>query len=51
MAGGSAVYQSNPIQKRLRDAETMTQHMITASASFEMIGRVLFGDYQPHMQL
>jgi alkylation response protein AidB-like acyl-CoA dehydrogenase len=51
MAGGSAVYQSNPIQKRLRDAETMTQHMITASASFEMVGRVLFGDYQPHMQL
>lgn len=51
MAGGSAVYQTSPIQKRLRDAETMTQHMITSSARFEMAGRVLLGDYHPGMQL
>lgn len=51
LAGGSAVYMTNPIQRRLRDGETMSQHMITASATYEMIGRVLFGDYQAHMQL
>lgn len=51
LAGGSSVYDENIIQKHLRDAETMTQHMITGSQTYELVGRVAMGGYAPHMQL
>lgn len=43
LAGGSSVYRSSPIQKHLRDAETMTQHMITNAATYAMVGQVMLG--------
>ena len=51
LAGGSSVYNANIIQKRLRDAETMTQHMIAAAQTYELVGRVALGGYTPNMQL
>jgi alkylation response protein AidB-like acyl-CoA dehydrogenase len=51
IAGGTSVYKDSAIQRRLRDAQTMTQHMITNAATYEMTGRVLLGGYHPGMQL
>ena len=51
IAGGTSVYLDSNIQRRLRDAQTMTQHMITNAATYEMAGRVLLGGYHPGMQL
>jgi alkylation response protein AidB-like acyl-CoA dehydrogenase len=51
IAGGTSVYKTSTIQRRLRDAETMTQHMIANSATYELAGRVILGGYEPHMQL
>ena len=43
LAGGTAVYASHPLQRRLRDAQVMTQHMMIAPATWELAGRVLLG--------
>ena len=43
MAGGTAVYSSHPLQRRLRDAEVATQHMMIAPPTYELTGRVLLG--------
>jgi alkylation response protein AidB-like acyl-CoA dehydrogenase len=51
IAGGTSVYKRSAIQRRLRDAQTMTQHMITNATTYEMTGRVLLGGYHPGMQL
>jgi len=51
IAGGTSVYRDSALQRRLRDAQTMTQHMITNTATYEMTGRVLLGGYHPSMQL
>ena len=51
IAGGTSVYKTSAIQRRLRDSETMTQHMIANGATYELVGRVLLGGYQPDMQL
>jgi alkylation response protein AidB-like acyl-CoA dehydrogenase len=51
IAGGSSVYKDLPLQRRLRDAETMSQHMITSAATFELVGRVKLGGFHPKMQL
>ena len=51
IAGGTSVYKDSALQRRLRDAQTMTQHMITNAAAYEMTGRVLLGGYHPGMQL
>ena len=51
IAGGTSVYKNSAIQRRLRDAQTMTQHMITNATTYEMTGRVLLGGYHPGMQL
>lgn len=42
-AGGSAVFLENSLQRRLRDAQTMTAHVMIAPPSWELAGRVLFG--------
>lgn len=42
-AGGSAVYASHPLQRRFRDAHVATQHMMVASPTLELAGRVLLG--------
>jgi alkylation response protein AidB-like acyl-CoA dehydrogenase len=51
LAGGTSVYLSSPIQRRLRDAETMTQHMIASASTYELVGRVMLGGYHETMQL
>jgi alkylation response protein AidB-like acyl-CoA dehydrogenase len=42
-AGGPAVFLDNTLQRRLRDAQTMTAHVMIAPASWELAGRVLLG--------
>ena len=51
LAGGTSVYKTSPIQRRLRDSETITQHMMTNSASYELVGRVQLGGFTPDMLL
>ncbi len=51
MAGGTSVYRTSTIQRRLRDAETMTQHIMTGPATYEMIGRVMLGGHHDGMML
>lgn len=43
LAGGSAVYLNNPLQRRFRDAHVMTQHMMIAPPTLEVAGRALLG--------
>jgi indole-3-acetate monooxygenase len=43
LAGGSALYESSPLQRRVRDAHAATQHMLVAPATWELSGRVLLG--------
>ena len=41
--GGAALFLNNDLQRRMRDAHAMTQHIVTAPASYELLGRSLFG--------
>lgn len=41
--GGTAIYASSPLQRLFRDVHVVTQHMMVAPATLELIGRVLFG--------
>jgi len=43
LGGGGALYESSPLQRRLRDAHAATQHMLVAPATWELSGRVLLG--------
>lgn len=43
LAGGSAVYLNNPLQRRFRDSHVMTQHMMVAPPTLEVAGRALLG--------
>jgi indole-3-acetate monooxygenase len=43
LGGGSAIYDSHPLQRRLRDAQVAAQHMLVAPATWELSGRVLLG--------
>ena len=43
LAGGSAIYDGSPLQRRFRDAHTATAHFQVNAASFELPGRVLLG--------
>jgi alkylation response protein AidB-like acyl-CoA dehydrogenase len=43
LAGGSAIYESNALQRCLRDANTATQHVQLTDANYEPAGRALFG--------
>ena len=40
-AGGASVFLSDPLQRRLGDAQTATAHIMIAPMTYEMIGRVL----------
>lgn len=42
-AGGTAVYQSSPLQRIFRDAHVATQHAMTAPRMLEPLGRMRFG--------
>ena len=41
--GGSAIYESSPLQRHFRDANAATQHMLVAPATWELTGRLLLG--------
>jgi len=41
--GGSSIYETSPLQRRFRDANVATQHMMVAPATFELTGRLLLG--------
>lgn len=43
LAGGSAVYLSNAIQRRFRDAHVATQHIMVQTSTYELTGRALLG--------
>lgn len=41
LGGGAALFESNDLQRRFRDAHAMTQHIVTAPSSWELTGRLL----------
>ncbi|MDX6583922.1 MAG: indole-3-acetate monooxygenase [Solirubrobacterales bacterium] len=43
LAGGSAIYETSPLQRRFRDVHAATQHMLVAPATWELTGRSLLG--------
>ena len=43
LAGGAAIYDDSPLQRRLRDAHTATAHFQVNEASRELPGRILLG--------
>jgi indole-3-acetate monooxygenase len=43
LAGGSAIYDDSPLQRRFRDAHTATAHFQVNEASSELPGRILLG--------
>lgn len=43
IGGGAALFLSNELQRRFRDAHAATQHIVTARATFELTGRLILG--------
>lgn len=43
LAGGSAIYETSPLQRRFRDVHAATQHMLVGPATWELTGRTLLG--------
>lgn len=41
--GGTSLYSSSPLQRCFRDAHAITQHMLVAPATLELVGRILLG--------
>jgi indole-3-acetate monooxygenase len=43
LAGGSAVYESSPLQRQLRDVHVASQHIMVSSNTVETLGRLFLG--------
>lgn len=43
LAGGSAIYETSPLERRFRDIHAATQHMLVGAATWELTGRSLLG--------
>jgi indole-3-acetate monooxygenase len=43
LAGGSAVYESSPLQRVFRDIHVLTQHGMVARRTYEPVGRMALG--------
>jgi alkylation response protein AidB-like acyl-CoA dehydrogenase len=43
LAGGAGVYLSGSLQRRLRDAQTMTAHIMVSPSTYELTGRTVLG--------
>jgi alkylation response protein AidB-like acyl-CoA dehydrogenase len=41
--GGTAIYLTNPLQRQFRDVHVVTQHVMTAPPTYELVGRLLLG--------
>lgn len=41
--GGTSIYAASPLQRCLRDAHAITQHVMVAEPTYELVGRVLLG--------
>jgi alkylation response protein AidB-like acyl-CoA dehydrogenase len=41
--GGTAVYATSPLQRQFRDVHVITQHVMVAPPTLELVGRVLLG--------
>jgi len=41
--GGTAVYATSQLQRQFRDIHVVTQHMMVAPATLEVVGRILLG--------
>jgi indole-3-acetate monooxygenase len=41
--GGGAIYLDSPLQRRMRDVNVATQHIMVAPATWELTGRLLLG--------
>jgi alkylation response protein AidB-like acyl-CoA dehydrogenase len=41
--GGTSIYAASPLQRHFRDIHVVTQHMMVAPATYELVGRVLLG--------
>ncbi len=41
LGGGSAIYDSSPLQRRFRDAHSATAHFQVNPATWELTGRLL----------
>jgi alkylation response protein AidB-like acyl-CoA dehydrogenase len=42
-AGSTALYRTSPLQRYLRDVNTVTQHYALNATGYDLVGRVLFG--------
>ena len=42
-AGATAIFESNPFERRLRDVHTVLQQVQAQFVNFEMVGQVLLG--------
>lgn len=43
LAGGTAIYDTQALQRRFRDVHAATQHMLVGTATWELAGRSLLG--------
>ncbi len=43
LGGGAALFLDSPLQRQFRDAHAITQHIVTAPATYELIGRIEMG--------
>ena len=43
LAGGTAVYETSPLQRQLRDVHVASQHIMVSSSTLETIGQLLLG--------
>lgn len=43
LGGGSAIYETSPLQRRFRDVHAATQHMLVGPSTWELSGRSLLG--------
>ncbi|MFV2101569.1 acyl-CoA dehydrogenase family protein [Micromonospora sp. LOL_024] len=44
LAGGTAVYETSPLQRRLRDMRTATQHFVAGRDSYATLGALAVGE-------
>jgi hypothetical protein len=51
LGGGAAVYDTSPLQRRFRDAHTMTAHIQLKPSMYKAAGAYLLGQPVPDQDL